>query len=130
MTTKCSQCWNLSGDDSLGTVCRVCGRGVFETETIEPLTRYVIRKVWNTPKDRALADTLIKPGYRVRRRGRGIRRDRSEHQSINQTLATKLSYYIWKGSGHHYGAPINQYVYDMVGQDRATGKPRIRFIED
>lgn len=106
--------------------------------------RIVIRKVWNTPRDRAIADELLTDDVKVWRRGRGPRNNRTEHQSLPHSRAAYLSYYVtfkkdyvtreytdWKGRTHKdirlpWDSAIDQVTLDFVGRDQRTGKPRLR----
>ena len=90
--------------------------------------RYSIRKVWNSPKERAVMDAMLVNGATVRRRGRGFRFGRREyHQSLPQSKAAYLTYYI-DDHGPNTGAWCYDHYYEFTGLDKRTGKPRIRAI--
>ena len=53
-----------------------------------------IRRVWNTPDDRAAVDALTE-GFYIRRRGRGYREGRRQYwQSLPIKKAAYLTYYL------------------------------------
>ena len=89
--------------------------------------RYSLRRVWNTPKDRAIADALLHPDYAVRRRGRGPRNSKADWQSLPQSKAAYLTYYFTPKDRAPYTWEPMAY-FEMVGTDTATGKPRIRHL--